>query len=179
MNWQEIQKRLLDDGKADLCLMMFNQFSCTAQMEPDHCEFEESGEWLVGTTPKGRKLFWDKTLGIWLCPAQAAHDSAMQKKKVVEKRLGIMGVLCLDYGSMATASDLRTLLLNVSPLMVTRARKLISSELGGDGRPEFEWVGLVTVEVLTTLGIREWESSQEAIVAEMEELRALGIQAVR
>jgi hypothetical protein len=181
MNWQNVWDTFVGRNEADKGLKVYNQFCVNAKVDADHCSFEEQevgGKcYLVGTTPTQRKLFWEERIERWVTPRQVDPAGALQKRLALEKKLGILAVLPLAGtvmvpSTLATQGDLYQLLMNMSPLTVTRAKQLLSTELDTRGKPDFEWVALVTAEYLTTDEIRAWEAACEEIVQEDEDRAA-------
>lgn len=168
MKWSEYQVFLCDQGKPGEANRMGNTLSVAVRGNPDSfdtAEEEVSGDkYVVVTTPQQRKLYWESRIERWVTPRQVDPESALQRKLALEKELGIMDVVSLSSGSMEGQRDLQQLLLNVSPIIVTRAKQLLSEEVDARGRPEFEWVGLVTTDFLVSDEIRQWERACEALV---------------
>ena len=162
MKWNEFQSLLIGQNKADVANLMYNRLAVVHNPEVCHIEEEEiaGNKYTVARTPQLRKLFWEERVRRWITPRQVNPASAFQRKLAVEKKLGILAVMALDDGLI----EIRDLLLNASPLTVTRARMLLSEELDQRGRPDFDWVGLVTVEPMRTDEIREWEEACEELV---------------
>jgi hypothetical protein len=176
MKWEQFQMMLCDQGKADVANLMHNRLAMM-HTSPNSCTVEEEQEiggkrYVVVQTPQMRRLFWEERIERWITPRQVDPAGALQKRLALEKQLGILAVLPLAGNSMVTQGDLYQILLNVSPVTVTRAHQLLSTELDARGRPEFEWVALVTVECLTTDEIRQWEAACREIVQEDEDQAA-------
>ncbi len=112
-----------------------------------------------------RQLYWEPLVSNWITPRQVDPAGAFQARYAIEKKYGILAV----FNYHDRMEHLHDLLMNYSSLTVTRARMLLSTELDSRGRPEAEWVGLVTVDFLAPENILEWEKACENLVRDEED----------